>query len=170
MVDHSCCGRRLQDHDGHGVGDDVVQLACDPKSFLGHRLGRPSTRSGRLLVDDAFDPGLPPAEPFPLPVHTGDIRVDLQCALAPLAPLWGFGPLLDIDDDEARDNLARASVVAMSFVAQAAYGQGRPMVPQSEVDKGRTLTERFMIRWRGEPDPRHVEAIDAYSSPRPSTA
>ena len=95
-------------------------------------------------------------------MHTGDIRVDLQCALAPLAPLWGFGPLLDIDDDEARDNLARASVVAMSFVAQAAYGQGRPMVPQSEVDKGRTLTERFMIRWRGEPDPRHVEAIDAY--------
>jgi citrate synthase len=36
------------------------------------------------------------------------------------------------------------------------------MVPQREVDKAGTITERFMIRWRGEPDPRHVEAVDAY--------
>lgn len=28
-----------------------------------------------LLVDGAFTPGLPPAEPFPIPVHSGDIRV-----------------------------------------------------------------------------------------------
>ena len=115
-----------------------------------------------LLVDDEFDPGLPPAEPFPLPVHTGDIRVDVQSALAQLAPVWGFKPLLDIDDDEARENLARASVMAISFIGQAAHGQSTPMVPQSEVDKGRTIAERFMIRWRGEPDPKHVEAIDSY--------
>lgn len=115
-----------------------------------------------LLVDGELDPGLPPAEPFPLPVHTGDIRVDVQSAIAQLAPVWGFRPLLDIDDDEARENLARASVMAISFIGQAAHGQGRPMVPQSEVDKGRTIPERFMIRWRGEPDPAHVEAIDAY--------
>jgi uncharacterized protein (TIGR00288 family) len=115
-----------------------------------------------LLVDNEFDPGLPPAEPFPLPVHSGDIRVDVQSALAQLAPVWGFKPLLDIDDAEARDNLARASVMAMSFIGQSAHGQSSPMVPQSEVDKGRTIVERFMIRWRGEPDPKHVEAIDAY--------
>jgi citrate synthase len=36
------------------------------------------------------------------------------------------------------------------------------MVPQREVDRGRTIVERFMIRWRGDPDPRHVEAVDAY--------
>jgi len=36
------------------------------------------------------------------------------------------------------------------------------MVPQREVDKAHTIVERFMIRWRGEPDPRHVEAVDAY--------
>src|ERR1700709_178638 len=29
-----------------------------------------------LLVDGKFGPGLPPAEPFPIPVHTGDGRVD----------------------------------------------------------------------------------------------
>ena len=61
-----------------------------------------------LLVDNEFDPGLPPAEPFPLPVHSGDIRVDVQSALAQLAPVWGFKPLLDIDDAEVRD---RKSVV-----------------------------------------------------------
>ena len=26
-----------------------------------------------LLVDNAFAPGLPPAEPYPIPVHSGDI-------------------------------------------------------------------------------------------------
>jgi citrate synthase len=115
-----------------------------------------------LLVDGELDPGLPPAEPFPLPVHTGDIRVNVQSAIAQLAPLWGFKPLLDIDDDEARENLARASVMSMSFIGQSARGLDKPMVPQTEVDKGRTIPERFMIRWRGEPDPAHVEAIDAY--------
>ena len=115
-----------------------------------------------LLVDNEFDPGLPPAEPFPLPIHSGDVRVDVQAALATLAPLWGFRPLLDIEPEEARDNLARASVTALSFVAQSARGLYQPMIPQREVDKGRTIVERFMIRWRGEPDPRHVEAVDAY--------
>jgi citrate synthase len=115
-----------------------------------------------LLVDNEVNPGLPPAEPFPLPVHSGDVRVDVQSALAMLAPAWGFRQLLDIDEAEARDNLARASVMALSFVAQSARGIGLPMVPQAEIDKARTITERFMIRWRGEPDPRHVEAVDAY--------
>ncbi|MEI2730835.1 MAG: citrate synthase 2 [Dermatophilaceae bacterium] len=115
-----------------------------------------------LLVDDDFYPGLPPAEPFPLPVHSGDVRVDVQSALAQLTPIWGFRPLLDIDQAEARENLARASVMALSFVGQSARGLNRPMVPQREVDKANTIVERFMIRWRGEPDPRHVEAVDAY--------
>ena len=115
-----------------------------------------------LLVDNEFGEGLPPAEPFPLPVHTGDIRVNAQSAIAQLAPVWGMKPLLDITPEQAREDLARASVTTLSFIAQSAHGLGRPMVPQSEVDKGRTIVERFMIRWRGEPDPKHVEAIDAY--------
>ncbi|WP_214325416.1 citrate synthase 2 [Nonomuraea sediminis] len=115
-----------------------------------------------LLVDNKFQPGLPPAEPYPLAVHSGDIRVDVQSALAMLAPAYGFKPLLDISDDEARDQLARASVMALSFVAQSARGLGLPMVPQSRVDEAKTIVERFMIRWRGEPDPKHVKAIDAY--------
>jgi len=115
-----------------------------------------------LLVDDEFNPGLPNAEKFPLPVHSGDVRVDVQAAISMLAPAWGFKPLLDIDDAEARSNLARASVMVLSYLAQAARGVSAPPVPESEIDKAHTVVERMMIRWRGEPDPAHVRAIDAY--------
>ena len=115
-----------------------------------------------LLVDNEFNPGLPPAPPFPIPVHSGDVRVDVQSAIAMLAPAWGLHPLLDIDDQTARDNLANVSVMAMSFVAQAARGLGQPMVPESRIDEASTIVERFMVRWRGDPDPKHVQAVDAY--------
>jgi citrate synthase len=115
-----------------------------------------------LLVDGKFGPGLPPAEPFPIPVHSGDIRVDVQSAVAMLAPYWGLGQMLDIADEQAREDLARISVTTLSFVAQSARGIGLPAVPQRDIDRARTIVERFMIRWRGEPDPAHVKAVDAY--------
>src|SRR5437763_656772 len=115
-----------------------------------------------LLVDGKFGPGLPPAEPFPIPVHSGDVRVDVQAALAMLAPLWGYKPLLDITDEEARSQLARTAVMALSYAAQSARGIGAPAVPQSRIDQSRTIVERFMVRWRGEPDPKHIDAVDAY--------
>jgi citrate synthase len=115
-----------------------------------------------LLVDDEFNPGLPPAEPFLIPVHTGDVRVDVQSAIAMLTPAWGLKPLLDISDDEARSNLARVSVMVLSYVAQSARGTIATAIPQTEIDKAHTVVERMMIRWRGEPDPVHVRAIDAY--------
>jgi citrate synthase len=115
-----------------------------------------------LLVDNSFDPGLAPAEPHILPVHSGDVRVDVQSALPIIAPSYGMRPLLDISDEQAREDLARSSVTALSFVAQSARGLGLPMVPQERINEARTITERFMVRWRGEPDPKHVRAIDAY--------
>ena len=115
-----------------------------------------------LLVDGTLKPGLPPAEPHSLSVHSGDPRVDVQSALAMLAPQWGFGQLIDISDEEARDQLARASVMALSFVAQSARGIGQPPVSQREIDTATSIPERFLMRWRGEADPRHVKAIDAY--------
>src|SRR6516165_10074753 len=118
-----------------------------------------------LLVDNAFNPGLPLAEPFELPAHTGDVRVDVQSAVATLAAAWGLRPLLDISPQQARDDLARVSVQILSFVAQSARGAGGARlaaVPQSRVAEAKTAAEAFLIRWRGEPDPRHVRAIDAY--------
>lgn len=117
-----------------------------------------------LLVDGAYEPGLPPAEPYPLPVHSGDIRVDVQSAIAMLAPAWGIKASYDIDDAQLREDVGRVAVMVLSYVAQAARGIGQPMVPQKEVDKASTLAERFMIRWQGEPDPQHVKAVDAYWS------
>ncbi|HYI98703.1 MAG TPA: citrate synthase 2 [Thermoleophilaceae bacterium] len=115
-----------------------------------------------LLVDGSFDPGLPPAIPHPLSVRTGDPRADLQAALATLAPEWGLQAVIDISEEQAREDLAKVSVMALSFVAQSARGGGKPPVPQSEIDEGTSIPERFLIRWRGEADPRHVAAIDAY--------
>jgi len=115
-----------------------------------------------LLVDGSFEPGLLPAEPHPLLVRSGDPRVDVQSALAMLAPEWGLEQVLDISDEQARSDLARASVMALSFVAQSARGLGQAWVPQSVIDGGETIAERFLLRWRGEANPDHAKAIDAY--------
>src|SRR6266702_3068703 len=59
--------------------------------------------------------------------------------------VWGL--LVDgkFRPDQIRDDLARVSVMALAFVAQSARGLGKPMVPQSEVDKAQSIVERFMI-------------------------
>src|SRR4029453_18692382 len=85
-------------------GVDIVDLVG--RGSFGHVWG--------LLLDNAFKPAPPPPAPFPLPVHTTAVRVDVQSALAQLAPLWDFRPLLDIEADQAGEDLARASVMALS--------------------------------------------------------
>jgi citrate synthase len=117
-----------------------------------------------LLIDGAYEPGLPPAEPYNIPIHTGDVRADVQAGVAMLAPMLGMRQTYDISDEQARLDLSRVAVMVLSYAAQAARGLGLPIVPQVEVDRGHTLAERFLIRWKGEPDPKHVKAIDAYWS------
>jgi len=117
-----------------------------------------------LLIDGTYTPGLPPAEAYNIPVHTGDVRVDVQAAIAMLAPAFGFRQTYDITDEQARADLSRVAVMVLSYAAQSARGLHQPVVPQSEVDKGATLAEKFLTRWKGEADPKHVKAIDAYWS------
>ncbi|OIJ25012.1 citrate synthase [Nocardioides luteus] len=117
-----------------------------------------------LLIDGSYGPGLPPAEAYNLPVHTGDVRVDVQAAIPMLAPAFGFGQTYDISDEQAREDLARVAVMVLSYAGQSARSIHLPVVPQREVDKGNTLAEKFLIRWRGEADPAHAHAIDAYWS------
>jgi citrate synthase len=117
-----------------------------------------------LLIDGSYTPGLPPAEAFNLPFHTGDVRVDLQSAIAALAPAFGFKQTYDSTPEEVREDLARAAVMVLSYAGQSARDIHQPIVPQREVDKGETLAEKFLIRWRGEADPDHATAIDAYWS------
>ena len=115
-----------------------------------------------LLVDGRFGAGLVPAGPVPVPVRTGDVRADVQAAVAVLAPAWGLRPLFDASDEQAREDLARVSATALSQVAQSARGGHLPAVPERVVADGTSVVEQFMRRWRGEPDPRHVTAVDAY--------
>ena len=154
--------RRLRDEDRRARQGRLARCATAASTSRTWSAGCPFEKVWGLLVDGAYDPGLPPAEPFPIPVHSGDIRVDVQSAIAMIAPAWGMRQLYDIDDEQARDDLARTAVMVLSYVAQAARGVGLPMVPQSEIDQAETITERFMRRWRGEPDPKHVKAVDAY--------
>ena len=115
-----------------------------------------------LLVDNAFAPGLPSAEPAGLPVSTGDVRVDAQSGVAALGARWGLRPLLDISAEQAREDVGRACAQLLALIAQSARGAELPQVPQRLVDEAKTAAEAFLVRWRGEPDPRHVQALDAY--------
>ena len=115
-----------------------------------------------LLVDGKFNPGLPPAEPFPIPVHSGDIRVDVQSAIAMMAPHWGLEQFIDIDDEQAKEDLRRLSSAALSVVAQSARGADLPPVPEEAVAEGQTAAERFVLEWRGELNERSAKAIDTY--------
>jgi citrate synthase len=127
--------------------------------------GVPYERAWGLLVDGDPEPGLAPEAPRELPVRSGDPRVDVQAGLAMLGAggsSGGFAQLIDIGPEQAREDLARASALALSFAAQSARGGERPPVPEAEVDRAGTIAERFLVRWRGEADPRHARAIDAY--------
>src|SRR5215218_4027940 len=72
-----------------------------------------------LLVDGRLQPGLAPVEPEPLPVRSGDAPSDLQAATARMSAEWGLKKLVDIDDEQVRDDLARLSATMMSVVAQS---------------------------------------------------
>ncbi|GAB2607319.1 citrate synthase 2 [Paractinoplanes abujensis] len=115
-----------------------------------------------LLADGTFDAPLPAAVLPPVAVRSGDVRVDVQAAAAALAPLLGWRPLIDIDDATARGDVAGASAAMLAVVAASARGEALPPVPERTVAEGKDATAQFMIRWRGEPDPRHVAAIDRY--------
>ena len=117
-----------------------------------------------LLIDGAYDPGLPPAEPYNIPVHTGDIRVDVQAAVAMLAPAFGFRPDLR-HHRRAGPRGPQPGRRDGALVRRPVRPRARPARrPPARGRRGPTLAERFMIRWKGEADPKHVKAIDAYWS------
>ncbi|MDQ1694749.1 MAG: citrate synthase [Frankiaceae bacterium] len=122
----------------------------------------PFERVWGLVVNESLADGLPLPAPDVRPVvNSGDARVDLQATLPALASQWGLKQLVDIDAAQARRDLAQLSSAALSIVAQSLRGS-EPTVPASEVAKGNTAAEQFLIRWRGEADPAHAKALDVY--------
>jgi citrate synthase len=140
-------------------GGALRYRGVDIEELVGHV---PYEKVWGLLVDETLDPGMPDPEPYVLDSPTGDAPSDLQAATARLSAEWKLGKLVDIEDEQARDDLARLSATMMSIVAQSARGPDRPPVPDDTVEEGETAAEKFLLRWRGEADPRHVKAVDTY--------
>jgi citrate synthase len=116
-----------------------------------------------LLVDDDLDSTMPAPEPYEPMGLTGRAPADLQAETARLGGVWGLGKLNEISDEQAREDLGRLSAQMMEIVARsAAKADRREPVPDDVVAQGETAAERFLLRWRGEADPRHVKAIDTY--------
>jgi len=116
-----------------------------------------------LLVDDDLESKMPDPEPYEPPSLTGNAPADLQAETAHLAGVWGLGKLNEISDEQAREDLGRLSSQMMEIVARsAAVAEGREPAPDEVVAQGKTVAEKFLLRWRGEADPKHVTAIDTY--------
>jgi citrate synthase len=116
-----------------------------------------------LLVDENLEPGMPDPEPYEPKSLTGNAPADLQSETARLSTEWNLKKLVDIDSEETRDDLARLSAQMMAVVAQsAAVRDGLQPAGDDVVAEGETAAEKFLLRWRGEADPAHVQAIDTY--------
>jgi citrate synthase len=117
-----------------------------------------------LLVDESFEPGLPAVPPYEGGGLTGNTPADLQAVTARLGGEWGLQKLIDISDDEAREDLRRVSAQFISIAAQSARlaDGSTDRVDPAVVAEGKTTAERFLLEWRGEADPKHVQAIDTY--------
>src|SRR3954447_21010065 len=112
-----------------------------------------------LLVDGTPLPGLPAGDGAAGEVRAagGDARRELQAAIARLP----MRPLIDLDAEQARDELAAASAATLELAAEIA----RAVAPGAEGEgargDGATAAARFLARWRGEADPAHAKALDA---------
>src|SRR5687767_16005040 len=62
-----------------------------------------------LLVDGNLEPGMPEPEPYEPKHLSGNAPADLQAETAHLSSEWRLRKIVDIDDQQARDDLARLS-------------------------------------------------------------
>jgi len=117
-----------------------------------------------LLVDNDLSSKMPDPEPYEPAGLTGNAPADLQAETARLSGVWKLGKLNEISAEQAREDLGRLSAQMMSIVARSArLAHGKTdVVPEDVVARGKTAAEKFLLRWRGEADPRHVTAIDTY--------
>jgi citrate synthase len=142
-------------------GGALRYRGVDIEELVGHV---PYEKVWGLLVDESLEPGMPEPDGYEPEALTGSAPADAQAEIARLSGVWGLSKLTDISDEQARDDLGRLSAQVMAIVARSARvadGHSDP-VPDDVVGSGKTAAERFLLRWRGEADPRHVTAIDTY--------
>ena len=117
-----------------------------------------------LLVDDDINSKMPDPEPYEPAGLTGNAPSDLQAETARMSGVWNLGKLNEISNEQAREDLGRISAQMMSIVARSARIADAKTddVPDEVVAQGKTAAEKFLLRWRGEADPRHAKAIETY--------
>ena len=78
----------------------------------------------------------------------------------------------EISDEQARDDLGRLSAEMMAIVARSArVADGHTTRPRGRVvAEGRRAAEKFLLRWRGEADPRPSRRSTPTGSAPRSTA
>jgi citrate synthase len=141
-------------------GGSLRYRGIDIEELVGHY---PYENVWGLLVDDDLSSTMPDPEPYEPARLTGNAPADLQAETARLAGEWKLGKLNEISDEQAREDLGRLSSQMMGIVARsAAVADGRRPALDEVVEQGKTVAENFLLRWRGEADPRHVKAIDTY--------
>jgi citrate synthase len=142
-------------------GGSLRYRGVDIEELVGHV---PYEQVWGLLVDDDVTSAMPDPEPYEPAALTGKAPADLQSETARLASVWQLGKLNEISDEQARGDLGRLSAQMMSIVARSArVADGHEdLVPDDVVARGETAAEKFLLRWRGQADPRHVKAIDTY--------
>jgi citrate synthase len=142
-------------------GGQLRYRGVDIEELVGHY---PYERVWGLLVDNDLDSTMPEPEPIEPAALSGNAPSDLEAETARLSALWKLGKLNEISDEQARTDLARLSAQMMAIVARSArVADGHTdAVPDDVVAEGATAAEKFLLRWRGEADPRHAKAIDTY--------
>jgi citrate synthase len=141
-------------------GGSLRYRGVDIEELVGHY---PYENVWGLLVDNDLNSKMPDPEPYEPSGLTGNAPADLQAETARLAGAWKLGKLNEISDEQAREDLGRLSAQMMGIVARsAAVADGRDPAPDEVVARGTTAAEKFLLRWRGEADPKHAKAIDTY--------
>jgi len=141
-------------------GGSLRYRGVDIEDLVGHY---PYENVWGLLVDNDLESKMPNPEPYEPARLTGKAPADLQAETARLAGEWKLGKLNEISDEQAREDLGRLSAQMMSIVARsAAVAEAREPAPDDVVAQGKTAAEKFLLRWRGDADPKHVMAIDTY--------
>src|SRR5437867_7397724 len=141
-------------------GGSLRYRGIDIEELVGHY---PYENVWGLLVDNDLESKMPEPGPYEPARLSGNSPADLQAETARLAGEWKLGKLNEISDEQAREDLGRLSAQMMEIVARsAAVADGRTPAPDEVVAQGKTVAEKFLLRWRGEADLRHVKSIDTY--------
>ena len=127
------------------------------------RQGARSSRSGACSSTGRSSPACRPPSRIRSAIRSGDPRVDVQAALAMLGAGVGL-PGADRHLRRAGARRPRARLGDGALVRRPVRARRRAARRSRSARSTRrsSIPERFLIRWRGEADPDHVKAIDAY--------